>query len=72
MAENVGDGMLRWVMPPGYDAMSGRAYLGYAHGAAASPTRYSISSEPRGMSASAWPPRLAVAGWPSSRAADAR
>ena len=34
MAENVGDGMLRWVMPPGYDAMSGQAYLGYAHGAA--------------------------------------
>jgi lantibiotic modifying enzyme len=34
IAEDVGDGMLRWVMPPGYDGMSGRAYLGYAHGAA--------------------------------------
>ena len=34
MAEDVGDGMLRWVMPPGYDGMSGQAYLGYAHGAA--------------------------------------
>ena len=34
MAENAGDGMLRWVMPPGYDEMSGQAYLGYAHGAA--------------------------------------
>jgi lantibiotic modifying enzyme len=34
MSEDVGDGMLRWVMPPGYDGMSGQAYLGYAHGAA--------------------------------------
>ena len=34
MAEDAGDGMLRWVMPPGYDGMGGQAYLGYAHGAA--------------------------------------
>jgi tRNA A-37 threonylcarbamoyl transferase component Bud32 len=34
MAEDVGKGMLRWVIPPGYDGMSGQAYLGYAHGAA--------------------------------------
>jgi lantibiotic modifying enzyme len=34
MANDVGDGMVRWVMPPGFDKMSGHAYLGYAHGAA--------------------------------------
>ncbi len=34
MAEDAGDGMLRWVMPAGHGGMSGQAYLGYAHGAA--------------------------------------
>lgn len=33
-AEEAGPGELRWTIPPGYDAMSGKAYLGYAHGAA--------------------------------------
>jgi lantibiotic modifying enzyme len=32
-AEDTGDG-LRWSIPPGYDLLSGNAYLGYAHGAA--------------------------------------
>lgn len=33
-AEDVGHGLLRWSIPPGYDDLSGSAYLGYAHGAA--------------------------------------
>ena len=32
--EDVGDGGLRWPVPPGYGDPSVRAYLGYAHGAA--------------------------------------
>jgi lantibiotic modifying enzyme len=33
-AEAAGRDELRWTIPPGYDALSGHAYLGYAHGAA--------------------------------------
>ena len=33
-AEEAGDGTWCWRIPPGYGAMSGQAYLGYAHGAA--------------------------------------
>lgn len=33
-AEDAGHGGLRWTIPPGYDNLSGSAYLGYAHGAA--------------------------------------
>lgn len=33
-AEVTGEGGLRWTIPPGYDALSGKACLGYAHGAA--------------------------------------
>jgi lantibiotic modifying enzyme len=32
-AEDAG-GEVRWTIPPGYDQLSGNAYLGYAHGAA--------------------------------------
>ena len=32
-AEEAGDGTWCWRIPPGYGAMSGQAYLGYAHGA---------------------------------------
>jgi tRNA A-37 threonylcarbamoyl transferase component Bud32 len=33
-AESAGRDELRWTIPPGYDDLSGLAYLGYAHGAA--------------------------------------
>ncbi|MDJ0575784.1 MAG: class IV lanthionine synthetase LanL [Xenococcaceae cyanobacterium MO_234.B1] len=33
-AEDTGKGGLCWTIPPGYDSLSGSAYLGYAHGAA--------------------------------------
>lgn len=33
-AQDAGDGGVRWTIPPGYDGLSGAAYLGYAHGAA--------------------------------------
>lgn len=33
-AEDAGDGALFWTIPPGYGGTSGRAYVGYAHGAA--------------------------------------
>lgn len=33
-AENAGKNELCWIIPPGYDSLSGSAYLGYAHGAA--------------------------------------
>ena len=33
-AEDTDGGGLRWTIPPGYGRMSGRAYLGYAHGSA--------------------------------------
>jgi lantibiotic modifying enzyme len=33
-AEDAGQGGVRWTIPPGYDSLSGTAYLGYAHGAA--------------------------------------
>lgn len=34
MAEDAGDGAVQWTIPPGYDGLSDKAYLGYAHGAA--------------------------------------
>ena len=33
-AEPAADQGIRWTIPPGYDGLSGSAYLGYAHGAA--------------------------------------
>lgn len=33
-ARAVGDGAICWDIPPGYEQMSGNAYLGYGHGAA--------------------------------------
>jgi hypothetical protein len=33
-AEDAGAGALCWRIPPGYDGLSGSAYVGYAHGAA--------------------------------------
>ena len=33
-AEPMGPGACRWVIPPGFDDLSGHAYPGYAHGAA--------------------------------------
>src|SRR5207253_5946577 len=33
-AEDAGEGMLRWTVPPGYNRHSGRIYTGYAIGAA--------------------------------------
>ncbi|MGH2586776.1 MAG: lanthionine synthetase LanC family protein, partial [Dehalococcoidia bacterium] len=33
-AEETTNGGLRWPIPPGYEGLSGAAYLGYAHGAA--------------------------------------
>jgi lantibiotic modifying enzyme len=33
-SERLADGHLRWIIPPGYEDLSGDAYLGYAHGAA--------------------------------------
>jgi lantibiotic modifying enzyme len=32
--ERVGNGLARWTIPPGFEDLSGDAYLGYAHGAA--------------------------------------
>jgi hypothetical protein len=32
--ERPADGQVRWTIPPGYEDLSGDAYLGYAHGAA--------------------------------------
>ena len=33
-SEDAGEGGRRWTIPEGYDGLSGKAYLGYAHGAA--------------------------------------
>ena len=33
-SERLAEGRARWVIPPGYEDLSGDAYLGYAHGAA--------------------------------------
>lgn len=33
-AEDSGDAGVQWTIPPGYDGLSNKAYLGYAHGAA--------------------------------------
>jgi tRNA A-37 threonylcarbamoyl transferase component Bud32 len=33
-SERLADGHARWIIPPGFDDLSGDAYLGYAHGAA--------------------------------------
>jgi lantibiotic modifying enzyme len=33
-SERLADGHARWIIPPGYEDLSGDAYLGYAHGAA--------------------------------------
>lgn len=34
VAEDTADGGLQWTIPPGYDDLSGKAYVGYAHGTA--------------------------------------
>ena len=34
LTEEADDEARRWTIPPGHGGLSGRAYLGYAHGAA--------------------------------------
>ncbi len=80
-----GDGY-QWVIPPGYERLSGRAYLGYSHGAAGIADTlldlYSVTADQRylcyAQGAGYWLERQAVAtleegsgvGWPSRAGED--
>jgi len=66
--EDDGDGGLRWRIPPGYEGLSGSAYVGYAHGAAGIADAlldvWEASGEPRlleaARGAATWLERMAL------------